>query len=835
MLLLGIVAGAGWVQSLSALPQQRWLAPGGAALGVAVLLYVSTRFWFQRGTQAEPVQKRPLPWRLARLCMAFALGVCVGGVCAVWQAQSRLDDGLAWSHHDAVSRLIVRIADLPQGDEKHYRFMVDVEDPHPEGIPSRISVSWHAQSGASLPDLKPGQLWRMALVLRRPHGARNPHGYDAEGKLFAMGVRATATVRGVPRFLGDAPFSSPGILIERVRQWMREGMREALGDRRYAPVLIALAIGDQAAVERLDWQIFNRSGITHLVSISGMHVTLIAAVGGVAAVFLWRRARWSSMRFAEYLPAQVVGAGVALWVALLYCLLAGWGVPARRTFFMLAVVALAAIVRLPLSASRILALAGAAVSLLDPWSVLAPGFWLSFGAVAILLRVGASLDSGGRRERPDWRMRLHMMLVEFGRVQSAITLGLVPLLAYLMQQVSLASPLVNVYAIPVVSFLVTPLALACAVLSAIPGMHWLAQWAGVLGHAIFDAMMVPVTWMSTSTWAVMDVAAAPWPWMVLALFGVAWAVQPPGLPFRHVAWLLMVPMLCWRPDRPMPGHWTLTALDVGQGSAIVIETATQVWLFDTGPMTRQGNDAGERVVAPFLRAQGYRTLDGLVVSHADMDHSGGLRSVLSLVAVGRAYSSFDLPALINKQSMSKTAAELFVPLRMPQSMARCQAGQSWDVDGVQFRFLHPDVMAKADTPGNAQSCVLMIRGASHTALLTGDIGVAQERALAAYLPHIDVVMAPHHGSTTSSSEALVRAAGADHVIAQAGYMNRFGHPAPAVQARWTDAGANFWRTDHDGAIVAMSEPQGLRVQSQACVARRYWHGNLPPSTCLDSG
>ena len=825
LLLLGIVAGAGWVQRLPALPQQRWVAPMVMASAVVVvILWSVAQLGFPRAAVVVSTPQLALLWRVARCGIASMLGLCVGAASALWQAQLRLDDALGWAHHDVVSRLIVRITDLPQGDGKHYRFMADVDEPRLEGIPSRIAVSWHAQSGAPLPALKPGQIWRMALVLRQPHGARNPHGYDAEGRLFAMGIRATATVRGVPRLLGDEPWHSPGILIERVRHWMRDGMREALGTRRYAPVLIALAMGDQAAVERVDWQIFNRAGITHLVSISGMHVTLIAAVGGVATAFLWRRARWRTVRVAEYLPAQVVGAAAALWVALLYCLLAGWGVPARRTFFMLAVVALAAMVRLPLSPSRILALAGAVVSLLDPWSVLAPGFWLSFGAVAILLRIGTSMDSGGRRERPNWRGRLRAILVEFGWVQSAITLGLVPLLAYLMQQVSLASPLVNVYAIPIVSFLVTPLALACALLSTIPGLQWLAHGAGVLGHAIFDAMMVPVKWMSASNWAVLDVAAAPWPWMALALFGVAWAVQPYGLPLRTAAWLLMVPMLCWRPERPAPGYWTLTALDVGQGSAIVIETATQVWLFDTGPMTRQGNDAGERVVVPFLRARGYRALNGLVVSHADMDHAGGVRSVLSSLVVDQSFSSFDLSALIRKQGAGRTASALFTEVRMPQSMQRCQAGQAWTVDGVQFRFLHPDAAIKTDGPGNARSCVLMIQGKAHTALLPGDIGVAQERRLVHRLPRVDVVMAPHHGSATSSGEALVWAADATHVIAQVGYMNRFGHPAAAVQARWREAGATFWRTDHHGATVAISDPeQGLRIEAQAHISRRYWH------------
>ncbi|CAM4052778.1 ComE operon protein 3 [Bordetella tumulicola] len=815
------MAGSGWVQTLSVLPRQRWLALDALAIVTTVIVLCGTLRHVYR-----PVGM-PSRWstvlRIAGCIAAAVFGIYVGVVSAIWQAQRRLDDGLADRHHDVVSRLVVRIADLPQGDAKHRRFMVELDEDRPAGIPSRISVGWHALPDATLPDLKPGQVWRMALILRYPHAVRNPHGYDAEGRLFALGVRATATVRGVPHLLRDEPWSSAGILIERVRHWVRQGMQQALGDRRYAPVLIALAMGDQAAVAREDWQIFNRSGITHLVSISGMHVTLIAAVGGVFTVFLWRRARWRGTGVAEYLPAQVVGAAAALCVALLYCLLAGWGVPARRTFFMLAVVALAAIARLPLSPSRILALAGAAVCLLDPWSTLAAGFWLSFGAVAMLLKVGACMASGASTRRPGWRARLRSILVEFGWVQSAITLGLVPLLAYLMNQVSLASPLVNVYAIPIVSFLVTPLALVCAIFGAVPGLQILAHLSGVVGHAIFDTMMVLVTWMSTSDWAVLDVAAAPWPWMMLALSGVAWALQPSGWPVRAAGWLLMLPMLCWRPERPAPGYWTLTALDVGQGAALVIETATQVWLFDTGPGGGLATDAGERVVAPFLRARGYRSLDGLVVSHADMDHSGGLTSVLAALPVRQSYASFDLAALLRKRARGAAMSGSNVVPRTPASMRLCEIDHTWEVDGVRFRFLHPDALDQRDAPGNARSCVLFIQGHQHTALLPGDIGVAQERRFTSALPRVDVMIAPHHGSTTSSSDALVRASDAAHVIAQAGYMNRFRHPAPVVQQRWLDAGARFWRTDHHGAVVATSDASGLHVRAQAQVSRRYWH------------
>jgi len=802
LFLLGLVAGTAAAQHLPALPGADWLLPWAAAL-----------------LPAGAVACRRSRRGLARSVAAAWLGIGLGLAWAVWQGQLRLDDALADIHHDQVSRLAVRVADLPQGDAGRWRFVAEAGSDRPAGVPARIAVSWHAPPGVRLPELLPGQVWRMAVVLRRPYGARNPQGYDAEARLFALGIRATATVRGMPVLLRDEPWSGAGIVIERIRHHVREGMRHALGPRRHAPVLIALAMGDQAGVAREDWQIFNRSGITHLVSISGMHVTLIAGLGGVLAAFAWRRARWGGIGLPERLPAQVVGAAAALLVALLYCLLAGWGVPARRTFFMLAVVALAAMTRLPLSPARILALAAAAVVLFDPWATLAPGFWLSFGAVAVLLRAAASAEPALRRA--GWRDRVAALLGEFGRVQMAVTLGLVPLLAHLMHQVSLGSPLANAFAIPIVSFIVTPLALLCAAFGAVPGLGMLARACGVLGHAVFDWTMVPVTWIGSAHWAAVDVAASPWPLLALAVAGVAWALQPPGWPARGAGWLLMLPMLCWRPERPPPGHWTLTALDVGQGSAVLIETASQAWLFDTGPRYGDGADAAARVVAPYLRAHGYRHLDGLVVSHADLDHAGGLASLLAALPVRQAYASFDLAALLREQTEAGTEA---ARARLPLSVQQCRAGQAWQVDGVAFRFLHPARAAPARRgDGNAQSCVLLVQGVAHAALLPGDIGVAQERELAPALPRVHVVMAPHHGSATSSGAALVEAAAAVHVIAQAGRLNRFRHPAPQVQARWRRAGAMFWRTDWHGAITVESRPVGMAARAEARAARRYWH------------
>lgn len=824
------MAGAGAVQGLAALPGAGFYLSAGVA---CALLPVAARRWRER---------------VAGLLVWLIAGLLIGAANAAMQAQWRLNDALADVHQNAVARLALRVAELPDDDGDGVRFVGEQVGPVRPGIPRRILVSWLAAPGGQpgLPPVVPGQVWRMALVLRRPHAPLNPDLPDGEARLFARGLRATGTVRGQPRLLEDQPWASAGVAIERARHRVREGMRRALGGHRYAPVLIALAIGDQAAVARDDWRLFNRSGITHLVSISGMHVTSIAGLAAWLLAAAWRRARWRGTGLAERVPARIAGGAAAMVVGLAYCLLAGWGVPSRRTFFMLLVVLAAGWSRLRISAGRVLAFAAAAVVMLDPWAPMAAGFWLSFGAVAILLRVAQA----PRDAEAGWRQRWAAALAQATRLQLTVTLGLTPLLAFLVHQVSLGSPLANAVAIPAVTFLVTPLALLCAVLSVASVTAGLAAVAGQAGAWVFDLAMTVVAWVGNADWASFTVAAAPWPWLLWALAGMVWALQAPGWPARRLGWLCMLPLLCWRPERPEPGDWRMSAMDIGQGSAILVETATQTLLFDAGPRHFGGGDAGERVIAPQLQARGIDRLDVLVLSHADLDHVGGTRSVLAAVPVARSYASFDVAAWLRRDARlwpgqhgaamtqaesrgspaasakTNAAPEVGASDAAPARMLRCERGDSWRVDGVTFTFLHPApgaVVRGGDR--NANSCVLRVEGRAHSLLLTGDIGVAQERELAALgLPPTDIVLAPHHGSAWSSGRELVAASRAGHAIAQCGYLNRFGHPASAVERRWLRAGAAFWRSDRDGAVMARSRPGGLEVWAQRDRQRRYWQG-----------
>lgn len=790
----------------------------------------------------------PARWRAYRrvLWAAFLMFALT-----VLRIELRLADRLAIENEDKVSRVELRIAGLPRLSPDSRQFDVEVLSSRPAGVPSRLMVSWNAPGYAGLygrkdaqpaefPALVPGQVWQMALTLRSPSGARNPSAFDYEGYVFSHDLRASGSVRGQPKWLRDDGWVGISGSAQRARHYVREAMRPYVDGKRYGAVLLALTIGDQASVSAQDWSVFNKAGLTHLVSISGSHITMIAAMGGLVTLALWRRLRWRGMALAERVPAQVAASVVALIIAWLYCLLAGWGVPARRTFLMLAVIGATQILRMPLSSSRLLTVVAVVVVVLDPWALFASGFWLSFGAVYVLMasaRWWGQHVNGGRLTR---RVTLWRALWVAVWMQLAITAGLMPLLALIFNDVSIISPLVNAYAIPVISWVVTPLSLLCAGVSLLPGLDGLAALLAWIAHGAMALVMVPTVWMAQWPWASFTVASVPWGLTVWALIGLWVAMGPYGLPLRVLGWCFMVPAFCWTPARPQSGEWWLTALDVGQGSALVVRTANRALLFDTGVRHGPESDEGSRTVMPYLRSLGLSRLDVLVLSHSDADHAGGALSVLKAIPVGQSYASFDLPAHIETERR-RLGDE--TPVSLPLATTLCRYGVHWEMDGVTFEFLWPlapmhgtlreSAAPESSKSRNKSACVLRVTGRHHGVLFTGDIGVGEERKLVARgLYQTDVVIAPHHGSRFSSSPGFVQATAAVHVVSQNGWLNRYGHPALQVQERWQASGANFWRTDLHGAVTVMSSAAGIEVKAERRDHERYWQrrdvGASPP-------
>ena len=705
------------------------------------------------------------------------------------------------------------VSSLPARLERGVRFEFDVDEVLTPGVrvPGRLLLGWYAAADP----VQPAQRWRLTVRLKRPHGVQNPGGFDLEAWLLERNLRATGAVRtgraqAAPHLV-EPLVRRPGVLIERARHALRDRLAPMLEGRRYGGVMLALIVGDQRAIAAEDWTLFNRTGISHLVSISGLHITMIASLAGWAVAAVWRR----TPALVALAPAQAAGVFTGLAAAAAYALLAGWGIPAQRTVLMLAVVAAAWLARARIDLGASLALAAAVVCLVDPWAVLAAGFWLSFGAVASIVWVVHGRI--GRRGVPAWRQALSAG----SRVQLAVTLALMPATVVLFHQLSLVSPIANAIAIPVVSWIVTPLALVAGALAPLPGLFAaLAEALLTAAHAVFAVLADGLSRMAAWPHVSRAVATPPWPLTVLALTGVAWLLAPPGWPVRWLGAVLALPLFVWPPERPRMGEVWVTALDIGQGSALLLETRDRVWLYDTGPRYSSDSDAGERIVLPYLRHRGIVQLDGLVVSHLDSDHSGGTAAVLRGLPVKRIFSS--------------------IPGENPMFGGRpvqpCVAGDRWSDGTLYFTMLHPegqDYARKRST--NAMSCAVLVTVGQHRLLLTGDIGAAEESALVTRWPALgaDWLAAPHHGSRSSSSARWLAALGARQAVAQAGYRNRYGHPDTTVVARYAEHGVALERTDHSGALQWRFSSDGrTRRSAWRTESVRYWH-NRPGWTGSD--
>ena len=741
---------------------------------------------------------------VAAALLANAMLAAAGFFYAAAWAQWRLADRLPPQWEGVDLSVTGVVAGLPQPFERGVRFDFDVErvEPAEARLPRRIALSWYEggtrEEFQDIAFIRAGERWHFNVRLKRPHGSANPDGFDYESWLLQRAIGATGYVRPGDRTRLDDLVLRPAYLIERAREILRERHWDTLPGYPYAGILIALAIGDQNAIDARQWQLFARTGVSHLMSISGLHVTMVASLFAALVHWLWRR----SAALMLALPARKASALAMFLAALGYCLIAGFAVPAQRTVYMVGVVALALWTNRLSSVSRVLCLALLVVLLLDPWAVLAPGFWLSFGAVAVILYVATG------RLKPGHGLAPGHSLVQWGRIQWAITLALAPLLLVWFQQISLVSPLANAVAIPLVSLVVTPLALAGSVLP----FDFILE----LAHAAMAVQMWLLEWCDRLPLAVWQ-QHAPSAWTVaLALLGTAWLLLPRGVPARWLGLTLLFPMFAVAPPVPATGALWLTVLDVGQGLAIFAQTERHALLYDAGPAYSPEADSGSRVILPFLRASGIARLDAMVGSHDDNDHAGGAASVLSGLPVGLLYSS--LP--------DTHAAWRAAPgYRLP-----CSAGQAWEWDGVRFELLHPTAGSYAvdAIKGNDRSCVLKLSTAHGAVLLTGDIEARSEEELlerARDELRAEVLVVPHHSSRTSSTEEFIAAVQPRWAVLPVGYRNRFGHPQEAVVARYRASGAQMLRSDSAGAVLVRLESEGISVQPYRGLSRRYWYSD----------
>jgi competence protein ComEC len=735
--------------------------------------------------------------RLFRPVAAFI----AGGLLMWLAASAHLADRLDPARQGETLTITAQLLDVPSLVNGTLRFLVRPLEP--SGLPARVRLSWFDPEfmpvdGPVGPLPRLGQVWQLQVRLKRPRGFSNPGGFDYEGWLHRQRIGATGYIKHGHNISENYPLPE---LQTRMRLHFADRIDALFPAGEARAVLKAITIGARSEISGDQWQLYARTGTSHLMAISGLHIGL--AAGGAFLL------AWSLIAlFVAQRNVRDIALLVAIAFAFGYAELSGFAVPAQRAFLMALLIAAAIILRRQVAVQHVLGLACLLVLASDPLSIYAPGFMLSFLAVALLLWSARSfnpVDASLSRWHP---RRLFANVRMLGRIQAVLLFGLMPVTIAVFGRVTILAPLTNMLVVPVFNLATVPASLLGLMLdghAAVAGDLLLAvAFASV--ELVLSIIAIVGRWpLATIEPAVSGINVA-----LISGATIMWAILPPGWPGRPLALVALVATALYKPASPAESCLALDVLDVGQGLAVILRTREHVLVYDTGPAFRSGSNTAKLVIEPFLKSNGLKSIDTLVVSHSDLDHSGGVEWL------GNA---FDIGQLRLGEALGEGR---------PPGLA-CRAGDAWQWDGVSFEFLHPDLPGRWQ--GNDASCVLLVQVGEHKLLITGDIESKAERSIIArqVLQSVDLVVVPHHGSRTSSGITFASRLQPAVAIVSAGYHNRWGFPKPDVVARWQDAGARVLTTARAGAVsrqyCAGEKPQPLRLQRVQ--ARRYWLDQEP--------
>ena len=606
--------------------------------------------------------------------------------------------------------------------------------------------------------------------LKPPHALANFGAFNRQRFFWAENIHATGYV--VSKW-SQRLAQAPPYLISHWRERLQQEIRETVADPTATAIISALTIGVESGLNDTDWRILQRTGTVHLVVIAGLHIGFLVMIASYCGNCLWRC--WPP--FLLRWPAQRVAALCALIFALGYGALAGFSIPTQRAVIMTVIFALSELCNREISMSRRILVAGWVVLIIQPGALFSAGFWLSFGAVAW---IAYSMNEEWRR-KAHWRQWL--------RMQWALWLGLTPLTIYFFHQFSLVSMIANLPAIVWIGWVIVPLCLLAAMISAIhlTTGEWLFNLAAHLLLPLWHFLQ----WLAAWPWAGWQHAFASLWILLFALLGAAWYLAPIWIPLRWLGLLLgFLPIWLIPPSRPSLGTYWVTMLDVGQGLAVTVQTAHHLLVYDTGAHIPDGFDAGRDVISPHLVTLGIEQIDVLMISHGDNDHSGGARALLSQWPIKKLFTS--IPSLFKNDE--------------PQF---CVAGQQWQWDGVPFRVLWPP--ENTVYQDNDSSCVVQVGLPGRRLLLTGDIESTTEKALLAEYDQdlsAQILSVPHHGSKTSSTLEFLESVNPQYALFSLGYFNRFHFPAPSVLRRYQAIHSQPLQTANSGAIQLQVPVQG---------------------------
>jgi competence protein ComEC len=647
-------------------------------------------------------------------------------------------------------------------------------------VPEKVILSWYQPQQK----IHPYQPCDFVIRLKKIWGYSNPGGVDYEKNMFIAGIGARGYVRsGQCDGLNFTDIKQPSL-----RQRWIDRFQLIAPRYQYADLMQALTFGERGEIEQRQWQVLRETGTSHLLAISGLHLSAISVV----MFFLVNRIVRCNAWVCERIPAQSIAAVFAMIAAFFYAYLAGFSLPTQRALIMVAVGLFAILLRKPVINIPILSCALLLVLIINPLSVLSAGFWMSFLAVMFIFVILKSTQGKSK-------------LFRIIAVQCYLGFALFPISLLFFSQASIISPVVNLIAIPLVSFVLLPLLLVTQVMF-------------LFDLAISDPMFTSLDkmfywlWWGLQQFAEFEYSSLQFTPRILGVIsyelGLFMLVQFKGMPTRHLAWVLLAGLFLIKEPQLSQGQMRLTVLDVGQGLAQVIETKNHVLIYDAGVRSPSGFNTGDAVVLPYLKLHSIPKVDLAIVSHNDNDHSGGMHSLISHGTITDLMVS-NRPELYD-----------FEHTRL------CRAGNEWQWDGVDFKILHPPIIWQSND--NNRSCVLQINHAAGKILVTGDIEKsAEEWLISQYGDNLasDIIIAPHHGSKSSSSYRFVDLVHPQTVVFSAGYRNRYGFPHATITQRYEEIGAQLVDTVRQGAVTFLFDAnEGLQMQTgYRQGSKRYWH------------
>ena len=651
--------------------------------------------------------------------------------------------------------------------------------------PGKVRLGWYRENVSILP----GEYWRLHVRLKRPYGFSNPGGFDYEGWLFQHRIRATGYVRN--REQNELLYSASPFSVNYQRHLLRSLINTSHIADFEKSFISALSLGDRSKITAKQWQTLTRTGTSHLVAISGLHIGLVAGLFFIVGRWLWALAgslplQISSQRFAAL--AGILG-------ALMYAALAGFSIPTQRALIMLSMWMLSLFFNRKYAVSDIISISLLAVLIIDPFAAMDAGFWLSFIAISI---IAYGMTCRVQTNIYGWRN----VWWKWGRVQYLVAVGLFPVLVLWFQQYPLVGILANIIAVPYISLIVVPMVLLGIVL--LPFVFPVAELVLQIAGQVLGFLWPFLEYLSSLEFNLWH-SASPSPLAFVAgMIGVLILMLPKGMPARWVGIFWLFPLLLPHSESPETGDFWLAQLDVGQGLASVIQTQAHTLIYDTGDKFSPRFNAADAVIIPYLQHQNILRPDLLIVSHGDRDHIGGAEALLAKYPQIQVLSSIE-----EKVDHAK--------------VRKCVEGQSWQWDGVDFEILSP--IHSEGYQGNNSSCVLRIRNDQHSVVLSGDIEQAIESRLIRTLPDklsAKLLIAPHHGSKTSSSLAFIDAVAPEIVVFPVGYRNRFGFPKQEIISRYESRQVKILNTARDGALLFRFEDSEMIFSRYRYDNQRFW-------------